>query len=163
MSDNQIHLVYIALGSNLGNRSEHLHQASDALAPSVHVLESSPIYETPPWGVIEQPPYLNQVLKAETSLDAESLLAYLKGLEAELGRVVGVRYGPRVIDLDLLFYDDLVLETPLLAIPHPRMRGRGFVMVPMADLAPDLVHPVFKKSIADLLAECDMTGIHVFE
>jgi 2-amino-4-hydroxy-6-hydroxymethyldihydropteridine diphosphokinase len=89
-------------------------------------------------------------------------LTQLKKLEGELGRLPGIRNGPRVIDLDLLFYDDLQLEQPALTIPHPRMEGRAFVLKPLADLAPDLVHPVLKKTIAQLLQESDASGILIF-
>ena len=99
------------------------------------------------------------VIKAETSLGPEALLKYLKQLEIELGREGNFRWGPRLIDLDILFYDDLVIDTPPLVIPHPRLHERAFVLVPLADVAPDIVHPVFEKKISALLAEVDAQGI----
>jgi len=153
------HIVYIALGTNLGQRSENLQAAIEALTPEVVVLDESHIYETPPWGYEDQPPFLNMVVKAETSLEPKALLKYLKQLEVELGREENIRWGPRLIDLDILFYDDLVIDTPPLVIPHPRLHERAFVLVPLGDIALDLVHPVFEQSIRELLANIDTEGI----
>lgn len=154
------HTVYIALGTNLGDRKTNLRAAIEAMPPDVKVVEKSHIYETPPWGYEDQPAFLNMVVKAETSLEPESLLKYLKQIEAELGREKSVRWGPRLIDLDILFYDDLVIESPPLVIPHPRLHERAFVLVPLADIAPDLVHLVFHRKIGDLMAEIDTQGIN---
>lgn len=156
------HTIYLALGSNLGNRTDNLAAALAALPPLVQVLHASPVYETPPWGYTDQPPFLNQVIQAETELSPGRLLNFLKQIEADMGRRVTRRNGPRPIDLDILFYDDLVLESPGLSIPHPRLRGRGFVLLPLADLAPNLIHPILKKSVIELLNEADITGIHPF-
>jgi len=154
-----LHKTYIALGTNLGDRVENLRLARQALAPHAKITAESPIYETPPWGYLDQPAFLNQVVEAQTELPPQDLIAHLKGLETRLGRVPGILNGPRVIDLDLLFYDHLRLETPSLTIPHPRMIGRGFVLKPLADLAPDYRHPVFDVTIAEMLQECDLQGI----
>lgn len=151
--------VYLALGSNLGDRRANLQAAVAALPPAVVVRRCSPIYETPPWGVTEQPAFLNMTVEAETGLSPVELLAYLKRLESELGRRPAIRYGPRLIDLDLLFYDDLVLDSPSLVLPHPRLHERAFVLVPLADLAPDLLHPRLGQTVRQLLAAVDTTGI----
>jgi 2-amino-4-hydroxy-6-hydroxymethyldihydropteridine diphosphokinase len=157
------HRLYLALGSNLGDRLVNLQAAQAALLPSVRLLTASPVYETPPWGYLDQPAFLNQVLEAETNLSPEDLLDFLKRLEVELGRQPGARYGPRLIDLDILFYDDLVLQSPRLTIPHPYLHERAFVLVPLADLAPGLYHPVLGQTIGDLLKQVDQTGIYLYQ
>ena len=149
------HTVFIALGTNLGERLTNLRMAIAALAPDVSVLTESHVYETPPWGYEDQPAFLNMVVKAETDLEPESLLTYLKQIEAELGREKSIRWGPRLIDLDILFYDNLVINTPPLIIPHPRLHERGFVLVPLADIASEFTHPVLGKSVNEFLAEID--------
>ena len=153
------HTVFIALGTNLGNRLANLQAAIQSMPPEVIVLAESHIYETPPWGYKDQPAFLNMVIKAETELEPEQLLQYLKELETELGREQSFHWGPRLIDLDILFYDDLVLDSPPLIIPHPRLHERAFVLVPLMDIAPELIHPVIKKSVSELLAEVDTQGI----
>ena len=153
------HAVYIALGTNLGERLTNLHAAIAALAPEITVLTESHVYETPPWGYEDQPAFLNMAVKAETDLEPEALLKYLKQIEAELGREKSVRWGPRLIDLDILFYDDLVIDTPPLVIPHPRLHERAFVLVPLADIAAECVHPVFGEFVWELLLKADMSGI----
>lgn len=153
------HIVYLGLGGNLGDRSANLKSAREGLSPTVRLLECSPVYETPPWGYLDQPSFLNQVLKGETEASPRDLLIYLKELERQLGREPTVRFGPRVIDIDILFYDDLVFEMSGLKIPHPRIAGRAFVLLPLADLAPDYLHPVSGKSIREMLEECDTKGI----
>jgi 2-amino-4-hydroxy-6-hydroxymethyldihydropteridine diphosphokinase len=153
------HTVYIALGTNLGDRPANLRAAIRSMPPAVRVLAESHVYETPPWGYEDQPAFLNMVFKAETKLGPEALLGYLKQLEVKLGREQNFRWGPRLIDLDILFYDDLVLNSPPLVIPHPRLHERAFVLVPLADVAPDLIHPIFKRSVREFLAEIDPQGI----
>lgn len=153
------HTVYIALGTNLGERLDNLRAALDTMAPDVTVLAESHVYETPPWGYEDQPAFLNMVVKAETGLEPESLLTYLKQIEVGLGREKSVRWGPRLIDLDILFYDDLVIDTPPLVIPHPRLHERAFVLVPLADVAPEVVHPVSGEFVWELLLKADMSGI----
>ena len=152
-------VAYIALGSNLGNRLGNLQAAVLALQPSVGILDCSPVYETPPWGYLDQPAFLNQVVKAQTQLSPRELLDLLKQVETEMGRQKTMQNGPRLIDLDILLYEDLVLDTPQLTIPHPRMAGRGFVLVPLADLAPDLRHPTLGVTIREMLIHADRAGI----
>jgi 2-amino-4-hydroxy-6-hydroxymethyldihydropteridine diphosphokinase len=157
------HTVYIALGTNLGDRLANLRAAIESMPPEIIVLAESHVYETPPWGYENQPAFLNMVIKAETGLEPEPLLAYLKQLEVELGREQNIRWGPRLIDLDILFYDDLVLDSLPLVIPHPRLHERAFVLVPLMDVAPDLVHPVFRSRVSDFLAELETKGIARFD
>ena len=157
------HTVYLALGSNLGDRRENLRQAVAALSPQMVVKAKSRVYETPPWGVEDQPMFLNQAVWAETYLDPEPLIKHIKRLEIALGRRESFRNGPRSIDLDLLFYDDLVLDTPVLTLPHPRLHERAFVLLPMMDIAPDLVHPTTHKTIREMAAACDPGGITQFQ
>jgi 2-amino-4-hydroxy-6-hydroxymethyldihydropteridine diphosphokinase len=152
-------IVYLALGSNLGDRPANLRAALEALPPEVRLMDESPVYETPPWGYADQPAFLNMAVKAETGLAPRELLAYLKGIEIRLGRTPTFRNGPRQIDIDILFLDDLVLDEDGLIIPHPRLHERAFVLVPLADVAAQVVHPVLKKSVLELLAKVDPGGI----
>jgi len=156
------HIVYLALGSNLGDRLANLKQAIAFLTPQMEVKAKSQVYETPPWGFEDQPKFLNQVIKAKTYLEPEPLLKHLKRLEVALGRKESFPNGPRLIDIDILFYDDRVLNTPSLVIPHPRLQGRGFVLLPLMDVDPDLVHPVSKKSVREMAAMCNAEGIEKF-
>jgi 2-amino-4-hydroxy-6-hydroxymethyldihydropteridine diphosphokinase len=156
------HIVYLALGTNLGDRLANLKQAISALTPQLDVKAKSQVYETPPWGVEEQPKFLNQVIKANTYLDPEPLLKHLKRLEVALGRQESFPNGPRLIDMDILFYDDLVVDKPSLVIPHPRLHERGFVLLPLLEIAPNLVHPVSKKSVREMAELCSMEGIEKF-
>jgi 2-amino-4-hydroxy-6-hydroxymethyldihydropteridine diphosphokinase len=153
------HKTLIALGTNLGDRLANLRAALRSLPPDVEPVSVSSIYETPPWGFTDQPAFLNMAVKATTRLSPESLLRKLKQLEVRLGREPGFRNGPRLIDLDILFYDTLVLDSPPLVIPHKRLHERAFVLVPLADIAPDLVHPVLGKTVHELLAEVDSSQI----
>ena len=154
-----MHIIYLALGTNLGDRLVNLRAAINALPPDINVLAESKIYETPPWGYEDQPTFLNMAVKCETDLDAASLLKRLKQIEVEVGRVESVRWGPRQIDIDILFYDDLILESESLTIPHPRLHERAFVLIPLADIAVDFVHPVLNKTIKELLLNVNQAGI----
>ncbi|HEX5941539.1 MAG TPA: 2-amino-4-hydroxy-6-hydroxymethyldihydropteridine diphosphokinase, partial [Anaerolineales bacterium] len=150
------------LGTNLGDRPANLKQAIASLTPQLEVKLKSQVYETPPWGVENQPKFLNQVIKAQTYLDPEPLLKHLKRLEVALGRIPSVPNGPRLIDIDILFYDDLVMDKPSIVIPHPRLQERGFVLLPLMEIAPNLVHPVSKKTVRELAELCSTEGIEKF-
>jgi 2-amino-4-hydroxy-6-hydroxymethyldihydropteridine diphosphokinase len=145
-------LVTLALGSNLGDRAENLRRARAALAPDFVISTCSHVYETEPAYLHDQPRYYNQVCQGTTLLRPLEALRRLKVLETQLGRVPSVRFGPRLIDLDLLFYDERVLDTPELVLPHPRIVERPFVLVPLAEIAPNLVHPRLQITVAKLLA-----------
>ena len=157
------HIIYLSLGSNLGDRLANLRNAINLLPPKVQPEVKSSIYETEPWGYADQPAFLNQVIRADTTLEPSDLLEFLKQIEAKLGRQQTFRFGPRVIDLDILFYDDLVLETPKLTIPHPRIAERAFVLVPMAEIAPYMCHPVLGKTIQDLKTGVESGSIELFQ
>lgn len=157
------HVVYLALGSNMGNRAANLKEAISSLAPQMEVKARSSVYETDPWGFAEQEKFLNQAVRVETYLKPEPLLKHLKRLEVALGRKESFQNGPRLIDIDILFYDDLVMYSPSLNIPHAHLHERAFVLVPLMDIASDLVHPVKKKSIRELALFADVSGVRKFE
>ena len=144
--------IYLSLGSNLGDREANLSAAIVHLAaPDLQILRVSPVYETEPVDYTDQPQFLNAVLEAETELTPEALLARIGSIENELGRQRSIPKGPRAIDIDILLYGDLIIDQPNLQIPHPRMAERRFVLSPLADLAPDLIHPAARRTVTDLL------------
>jgi 2-amino-4-hydroxy-6-hydroxymethyldihydropteridine diphosphokinase len=151
--------VFLLLGTNLGDRLQNLHKALKCIALEVKILQCSSIYETLPWGYTEQPLFLNLVLRGQTDREPQALLEFLKACEQALGRQPGFRYGPRLIDLDILAFEDRVLETPALTLPHPRLHERAFVLVPLCEIAPDWVHPRLQKRALELLKETDAGGI----
>lgn len=153
------HTAFIALGTNLGDREANLRAARAALRQVMWLTGVSPIYETTPWGYTDQPPFLNQVVMGLTTLPLRDLLAFLKATERRLGRQPTFRYGPREIDLDLLFYDQAVVTTPELTVPHPRLHERAFVLVPLNDLAPHWRHPLLGRTMAELLAQVPRGGV----
>ena len=154
--------VYLGLGTNLGDRIANLRAVCAALPEQVRLVCSSQIYQTPPWGYLDQPAFLNQVIEVETSLTPLDLLSRLKQIEAQIGRVPTFLYGPRLIDIDILLFDQLVLNLAQLAIPHPRMNERAFILVPLAEIAPTLVHPVTGLTIREMLARIDASGVEVY-
>jgi 2-amino-4-hydroxy-6-hydroxymethyldihydropteridine diphosphokinase len=158
-----VHTIYLALGTNLGDRLANLRTAIAALGPQIRVVKESRVYETEPWGFTDQPAFLNMVVCAETELVPQELLERLKELEASLGRVPNFRNGPRLIDLDILFYDNLILEIPGLVLPHPRLKERAFVLVPLVEIAPGLVHPLLGCRMEQILEPLDKRGVKVFE
>ncbi len=145
-------IVYIGIGTNLGNREKNCRKALEGLEETgVRVTKRSTLYETDPWGVKDQPPFINMAVEVETALLPEDLLEKLKAIETTMGREKTYRWGPRVIDLDILFYDDLVVDTGSLRIPHPRLHERTFVLEPLSEIAPEFIHPVMGRSIKELL------------
>lgn len=143
--------VYLSLGSNMGDKAENLRTALEKLAPGVDVRKVSPVYETEPKHVLHQPHFLNIVCEGNTKLPARALLTFVKGIEKDLGRVGTERFGPRAIDIDILFYGKISLNEADLVIPHPRMALRAFVLAPLSDIAPDFVHPLLGSPISKLL------------
>ena len=155
--------AYLGLGSNLGRRDDNLAKAIGCLGGGPHpdclveitVLRASSIYETSPWGYEDQPDFLSCVLEVSTQLGPASLLERIKAVEQKMGRRPGLRYGPRLIDIDILFYGDITLDCPHLQIPHPRLHQRAFVLIPLAELDPSLVHPGCDSTVADLAQRVD--------
>ncbi len=152
-------LAYVALGSNLGDPRQQVLDAMEALArlPETRLLKRSRLYRTPPWGVLEQPPFINAAVQLDTGLPPHDLLDALIGIEQAAGRVRTQRNGPRTLDLDLLHVDGVQLEDERLTWPHPRMTERAFVMLPLHDLAPSLLLPG-QGTVAELLARLDLAG-----
>lgn len=144
--------VYLSLGSNVGDRPGNLRAAVTALGQEMTVTAISSLYATEPVGVADQPAFLNLALAADTDLPPHDLLALVKRIEVEVGRRPTYRWGPRVVDIDIILYDELVLDIPDLVIPHPEMINRAFVLVPLAEIAPHAVHPTLHLPVADLLA-----------
>ncbi len=150
--------VYLALGSNLGDRRANLAEALKQLQPHVILDVLSAVYETEAAYVTDQPNFYNMVLRGTTTLSPQTLLHRLKSIEQDLGRQQTIRYGPRPIDIDILLYGEMQLATPDLVIPHPRMTERAFVLIPLAEIAPDLIIPGQWETVKQLAERLDMTA-----
>jgi 2-amino-4-hydroxy-6-hydroxymethyldihydropteridine diphosphokinase len=157
-----MYTVYLGLGSNLGAREEALAKAVDGLAEVMEITAVSPIYETAAWGVVDQPDFLNMCAAGKTKLAPFELLDYVKALEVRIGRRPTHHWGPRVIDIDILIYEDLVVRSPTLDVPHVGVPERATVLIPLADIAPDLIHPLTGRSILQLLDEVDKSGVRPY-
>ncbi len=144
--------VYILLGSNLGNRQRYLDEAISGIEKNIAPLEQrSSVYQTASWGNTDQPEYLNQVVLLKSDIPAPDLLHRLLEIERKLGRERNEKWGARTIDIDMLFYGEEVIRIPGLSVPHPHLHERRFVLAPLAEIAPEWIHPVFKQSIKQIL------------
>ena len=152
-----MNIVFIGLGTNLGKRENNLNDAVAEINRLVgKVLKKSFIYETEPWGFQSENQFLNVIVKIETGLSPKAVLEAILRIELYLGRVrSGIQYSSRIIDIDILFYDDQEINENDLVVPHPKLHERKFVLVPLVEMEPELVHPVFKKSVSSLLDECE--------
>jgi|SRR6185312_7394258 len=153
-----MNISYLLIGGNQGDRLARLAAARDRIeAAGGKILLASAVYQTAAWGITDQPDFLNQALKVSTSKDAAAWLSTLLGIEEEMGRRRQEKYGPRIIDIDILFFNNSIIRQPGLTVPHPELQRRRFALAPLAAIAPDLVHPVLHKTIRDLLTECTDT------
>lgn len=156
--------AYLLTGGNMGDRLRYLQKAKEEIEKRCGpVLKASSVYETAAWGKEDQEAFLNQVLKVETRLTAEELLRTILDIEQLLGRKREIKYGPRFIDIDILFFNDNIIDQEGLKVPHPRMQERRFVLAPLNEIAPGKLHPVFNKDISTLLADCkDVLPVNKF-
>lgn len=152
-------LMYLGLGSNLNDRYANLRRALALLQEQVTVTAVSPVFATEPWGDTNQPPFLNICAAAVTSLSPQEVLTLTQKIEKDMGRRPSHHWGPRLIDIDILFYDHIVLETPELMIPHPHIAERAFVLAPLAVMIPDFRHPQTGETVQQMLEHVDATGV----
>ena len=150
--------AYLLIGGNMGDRLANLANAKEAIQEQVGVIKNvSAIYETAAWGLEEQPSFVNQALLLETDFEALDLLNRLLKIEIQMGRIRNMPLGPRTIDLDIIFFNDQIIESDKLTIPHPQMQKRNFVLTPLNEIASEFIHPIFNKTINQLLIECTDT------
>lgn len=152
-------MIYLSLGSNLKDRFGNLQRAVDELQKHVKITALSPVFATQPWGDTDQPPFLNICVAAISELTPHELLRRIKAIETEMGREPSHRWGPRLIDIDIIFYDKLVIHDKELTIPHPHLAKRAFVLAPLAVIIPDFRHPQSGLSIQEMLEQVDLSGV----
>ncbi|HBG45419.1 MAG TPA: 2-amino-4-hydroxy-6-hydroxymethyldihydropteridine diphosphokinase [Deltaproteobacteria bacterium] len=157
--------IFIAIGTNLGDRAANVREALRIAEADggLKVVKASSLYESEPWGVADQPMFVNAVVEARTNLSPKELLLFLKGIESRMGRRPSERWGPRLIDLDIVFYGERLLEGEGLVVPHPDAHERAFVMTPLAEIAPEFVHPVFKLTVRALADKLGGKGLRRIE
>ena len=149
------HKIYLLLGSNIGASEQHLRKAVQLIEKKIGaVLRSSSLYRTAAWGKTDQPDFINQVIICETSLEPSASMHRILAIEEEMGRVRTQKNAPRIIDIDILLFGKMIIQTPLLTVPHPLMQERNFVLVPMNELSPNLRHPVLQQTIHQLMLAC---------
>lgn len=153
-----MHTAFIGLSTNLGNKQENLSKAIQQINQHCKIIQSSQIYQTTPWGILNQPNFYNQCLEIQTRLSALELLNFFLAIEQKLKRNRIVKYGPRIIDLDILFFNNQIISEPNLKIPHPLIQERQFVLIPLQEIAPNLIHPIFNKTITELQTICQDQG-----
>jgi 2-amino-4-hydroxy-6-hydroxymethyldihydropteridine diphosphokinase len=160
----KVSTVYIGLGSNLGDRVAHLREAVQRLSAIVKIEKASRLYVAAPLGYVRDDAFINAVVQGKTTLKPMELLEMMQAIEAAMGRRSGVQFGPRQIDLDMLFYDAVQIETRKLTIPHPLLAQRAFVLRPLAEIAPNLMHPVLYYTVSQLLQDAeDANQVKVFQ
>jgi 2-amino-4-hydroxy-6-hydroxymethyldihydropteridine diphosphokinase len=147
--------TFLITGGNIGNRRKNLETAAALIEKEIgNIIKSSKIYETDAWGITNQPAFYNQIHLVESKFSAKEILDKILNIEAKMGRVRTIKNAARIIDIDILFFNDELINEPNLIIPHPQIINRRFVLMPLNELVPEMIHPVFKKSIHDLLSNC---------
>ncbi len=147
--------VFLLTGGNMGDRLQNLETALEEITKQIGVvIKKSSIYETAPWGIANQPAFLNQVLLVQSLLSPQDILKSILKIETKMGRKRNEKFGPRIIDIDLLFYNDVILESPDLVIPHPEIANRRFVLIPLAEISENFKHPFLKQKISQILVNC---------
>ncbi|MBT8220613.1 MAG: 2-amino-4-hydroxy-6-hydroxymethyldihydropteridine diphosphokinase [Bacteroidia bacterium] len=149
------HILYLSTGSNIGNRKDNLARAYQLIQDRIGtVIRQSSLYETEAWGIQNQRVFFNQILYIHTKLSVEEVLECMKDIESEMGRIREDKWKERIIDIDILFYDDLIYESPDLTVPHPHLHNRNFILVPFLEIAPEYVHPKLNQSMRELYFAC---------
>ena len=147
--------IFILLGSNLGDRQENLDRARQEISRSIgEIITTSSIYKTAAWGNMDQPDFYNQVIEIRSNYDPNKLIMGTQFIEIQMGRTKKEKWGPRIIDIDILFYGDSKISNENLTIPHPEISNRRFTLLPLAEVAPGLIHPLLQKSVLQMLADC---------